>query len=67
MTNHVSSALQMKIFFGRMKHIYIKLKFILDVVSRNYIMIEYISTDDQIAVLITKALSKKTIHELLQF
>ena len=52
--------------FGRMKHIDIKLKFIRDVVSRNKIKIEYISTENQVADMLTKALPKSKFYELLK-
>ncbi|GBL94431.1 Retrovirus-related Pol polyprotein from transposon TNT 1-94 [Araneus ventricosus] len=52
--------------FGRMKHIDIKLKFIRDNVSRNKIKIEYISTGNQIADMLTKALPKTKFCELLK-
>ncbi|GBM84347.1 Retrovirus-related Pol polyprotein from transposon TNT 1-94 [Araneus ventricosus] len=52
--------------FGRMKHIDIKLKFIRDIVSRNKIKIEYISTGNQIADMLTKALPKTKFCELLK-
>ncbi|GBN20003.1 Retrovirus-related Pol polyprotein from transposon TNT 1-94 [Araneus ventricosus] len=52
--------------FGRMKHVDIKLKFIRDIVSRNKIKIEYISTGNQIVDMLTKALPKTKFCELLK-
>lgn len=51
--------------YGRMKHIDIKLKFIRNVISDNCIKIEYISSDAQIADMLTKALPKTKLQTLL--
>lgn len=47
-----------------MKHI--ELEFIHAVVSRNYIKLEYISTENQITDMLTKALLKTKFYELLK-
>lgn len=49
-----------------MKHTDINLKFIRDVVSRKYIKIDFISTKDQIADTLTKALPKTKFHDILK-
>ena len=51
--------------FGRLKHIDIKLKFLRHTISTNDIKIKYISTDVQIADMLTKSLPKTKLYELM--
>lgn len=51
---------------ARTKHIDIRYHFVRDVVDRGDIKLEYVSTNEMIADVLTKNLSKKKHHEFLK-